>query len=386
MANQTPADEKRSVGAPKHHVDRSHYGDRLRVWMADRLDADAGSVTISDLDIPVATGFSNETVFFTAHWVDGNDPHEERFVARIEPADGGLFPVQTAATAVSVELQQRIMSHLADPATGADATKAPMPATLGHEPDPAVLGQPFFVMRFIDGVIPTDHPRYSQEGFLVDEATPAERTRMVQTGLEAMAAIHAVDWQAAGLDWLDASGNCSPTQQTQLALYRRYVDDELAGREHPVLARALDWLEANDPADERIGLSWGDARLGNIIWQGYRPAAVVDWEACALSPTEADLGWWLMFDRQSFDDVGAARMEGFPTRTEMISHYEAVSGREVRDPHYWEVFATMRFCAIFIRLADRLVAAGLVPAERSPFAENHVTTALAILLDEGPRP
>lgn len=386
MANQTPADEKRSVGAPKHHVDRSHYGDRLRVWMADRLDADAGSVTISDLDIPVATGFSNETVFFTAHWVDGDDQHEERFVARIEPADGGLFPVQTAATAVSVELQHRIMSHLADPATGADATKAPMPATLGHEPDPAVLGQPFFVMRFIDGVIPTDHPRYSQEGFLVDEATPAQRTTMVQSGLEAMAAIHAVDWQTAGLDWLDAGSGGNPTQQTQLTLYRRYVDDELAGREHPVLARALDWLEANDPADDRIGLSWGDARLGNIIWQDYRPAAVVDWEACALSPTEADLGWWLMFDRQSFDDVGAARMDGFPTRTEMIAHYEAVSGREVRDPHYWEVFATMRFCAIFIRLADRLVAAGLVPAERSPYAENHVTAALATLLDEGPRP
>lgn len=386
MADQTPADDKHSAGAPKHHVDRSHYGDRLQAWMTGRLDAEASGVSVTDLDIPVATGFSNETVFFTARWADGEGPHEERFVARIEPADGGLFPVQTPAASVSVELQHRIMSHLADPTTGADPAAAPMPTTLGYENDPAVLGQPFFVMRFIDGVVPSDHPRYSQEGFLVDEATPAQRSRMVRTGLEAMAAIHAVDWQAAGLGWLDADGSGSPTHRTQLALYRRYVDDELAGREHLVLARALDWLDANDPADDRIGLSWGDARLGNIIWNDYRPVAVVDWEACALSPTEADLGWWLMFDRQSFDDVGAARMEGFPTRTEMIAHYESVSGRDVRDPHYWEVFATMRFCAIFVRLADRLVAAGLVPADRSPFAENHVTAALATLLDEGPRP
>src|SRR6056297_2297674 len=90
---------RQSAGAPKHHVDRSHYGDRLQAWMADHLDADVGSVTITDLDIPVATGFSNETVFFTVRWADGNDPQEERFVARIEPADGGLFPVQTPATA-----------------------------------------------------------------------------------------------------------------------------------------------------------------------------------------------------------------------------------------------------------------------------------------------
>ncbi len=381
----TGADATAAAGA-KHHVDRTHYGDRLQAWMADRIDADAGSVTITDLDVPVATGFSNETVFFTADWVGGNGLHSERFVARIEPADGGLFPVQTPAGAVSVELQHRIMSHVADPATGADSTKAPMPETLGHEPDAGVLGQPFFVMRFIDGVIPSDHPRYSQEGFLVDEATPAQRRQLVNTGLEAMAALHDLDWRSAGLDWLDASGTGEPTQQVQIDLYRRYVAAELRDREHPVLARALDWLTENDPADERIGLSWGDARLGNIIWQDYTPAAVVDWEACALSPTEADIGWWLMFDRMSFDDVNVERMDGFPTRTEMIAHYAQVSGREVRDAHYWEVFATMRFCAIFIRLADRLVGAGLVPAERSPFAENHVTAALATLLDDGPRP
>ena len=32
-----------------------------------------------------------------------------------------------------------------------------------------------------------------------------------------------------------------------VALYRRYVKGELAGREHPVLMRSLDWLDANAP-------------------------------------------------------------------------------------------------------------------------------------------
>ncbi len=43
--------------------------------------------------------------------------------------------------------------------------------------------------------------------------------------------------------------------------------------------------------------------------------------------------------------------------------YEDISGREVRDAHYWEVFGAMRFAAIMIPLADRMVDAGLVPVE-----------------------
>ena len=72
---------------------------------------------------------------------------------------------------------------------------------------------------------------------------------------------------------------------------------------------------------------------------------------------------------------------------EMIAHYEQVSGREVRNPHYWEVFGAMRFCAIFIRLADRMTATGLVPAELNMAVANQVTASLAALLDiENPTP
>jgi aminoglycoside phosphotransferase (APT) family kinase protein len=276
---------------------------------------------------------------------------------------------------VSVDVQHRAMTAVEG--------VAPVPPLLGYEPDPAVLGQPFFVMGFVDGVIPSDAPRYSQAGFLVDEATPEQRHRMVASGLATMARIHAMDWRKAGLQWLDTTGDATPSTAAQVALYRRFAHETLAGRDHPVLTRAFDWLDANDPGDDRIGLAWGDSRLGNMIWRDYEPVAVVDWEACALSPTEADVGWWLMFDRMSFDDLDAPRLEGFPTREQMITLYEDASGREVRDPHYWEVFATMRFCAIMIRLADRMVAAGLVPAELNMSVDNDVTNALARQLDRG---
>jgi aminoglycoside phosphotransferase (APT) family kinase protein len=359
--------------APKFHKDRSGYAAALSTWFA-RAVPGATDIEISALDIPVASGFSNETVMFTTSWTEDGVRHEERMVGRIEPADGGLFPPQTPAATVSVLTQHRAMRAVA--AHGS----APVPDTVGYEPDPSLLGGPFFVMRFIDGRVPGDQPRYTQAGFVVDEATPADRKKMVETGLAAMASLHAIDWRTAGLEWLDISGNGTPTTAHQLELYRKLVAHELRGRPHPVMSHALDWLEANDPHDDRIGLSWGDARMGNIIWQDYEPAAVVDWEACAVCPTEADIGWWLMFDRMSFDDLDTPRLEGYPTREEMIAHYEAVSGREVRAAHYWEVFAVMRFAAIFIRLADRMVATGVFPAELNASVANQPTDALARLL------
>ena len=366
--------------APKFRTDRSHYAEALQTWMAKRFGDRAG-LAVTGIEVPVSTGFSNETVILDTAWRHDRCDREERYVVRIEPADGGMFPPQTPHCAVSVEVQYRAMRAVAE------AGVVPVPPLFGYEPDPAVLGAPFFVMGFVPGRIPADVPRYTESGFVVDEATPQERRRMVLSAIDTIAGIHSLDWRERGLDWLDPSSAGRPTTALQLGLYRNHVRSELAGREHPVLHAALDWLEANDPADERVGLTWGDARLGNIILQDYRAAAVLDWEVCALSPTEADVGWWLMFDRMSFDDLGIERFEGYPTRAEMIDHYEQVSGREVREPHYWEVFGAMRFCTIFIRLGDRMTAAGLLPPERNPAVGNQVTAALAVMLDiDNPTP
>ena len=49
------------------------------------------------------------------------------------------------------------------------------------------------------------------------------------------------------------------------------------------------WLLEADPGPDV--LSWGDARIGNIIYAGFEPAAVLDWEMAALGPRELDVSW-----------------------------------------------------------------------------------------------
>jgi aminoglycoside phosphotransferase (APT) family kinase protein len=358
------SEEANKVKADK---DYTEYERGLQGWM-ERALPERGDLRVHGAHTPQGSGHSNETVFFDTTWSAGGQEHSARYVARVEPPDGGVFPEQSPACAVSVELQHAMMAAIGR--TGV----APISPLLPFERDPSILGQPFFVMEFVAGQTPKDLPRYSQEGFVVD-ASPAERERLVQTGLEAMAAIHSLDWREAGLEWLDTSGD--PSMAHQIGIYRRFAEAELKGRDHPVLFGALDWLEQNDP-HAPVGVSWGDARTGNMIFDDFTCRAVVDWEAASIAPCEADIGWWIMFDRQSFEQMGVPRLEGIPSLEEQLTYYEECRGRKIMgDIHYWEVFAVARFCTIYIHLADRQVAAGLMPPEQSMAVENFVTDQLA---------
>lgn len=365
--------EKRPDQQEKAVADPETYRTALEAWMQLR-ESGATDLSVTEVDMPRSTGFSNETVFFRAAWQEAGAKVERRYVARIEPEKGALFPRQTPSCEVSVEVQYRIMEYLRR------ETDVPLPPTVAFEADGSILGRPFFVMEFVDGDIPGDVPLYSQEGFLVDRATPADRRRLIETGIDTMAAIHAVRVSEGDLAWLDASQKGTPQLRDQLALYRASAQEALAGREHPVLLRAFDYLETSAP-EATMGLSWGDSRIGNMIWSNYRPAAVVDWEACALCPPEADIGWWIMYDRMAFDDSGTARLEGYPERHEMVERWERTTGRVVSsDIDYWEIFAAMRFDYVMIPLGDRLEAAGIVPGEMRMWVDNGTTQALDRLL------
>jgi aminoglycoside phosphotransferase (APT) family kinase protein len=355
-------------------ADPETYRESLDGWMNAQMP-DAESVRVHDVDMPRATGFSNETVFFSTTASQAGEETTRKWVARIEPPDGGIFPEQTAACGISCEVQHRIMTAIRE------AGVAPIPEMFPLEKDLGVLGRPFFVMEFIEGKIPADVPRYTQAGFLVDEATPADRERMVRDACETMGTMAGLDWKALGLDWLDVRGEGTPTVADQLGLYRAYIDHHLRGREHPIIMASLEWLDRNVP-DCPMGISWGDSRLGNIIWQDYRCASVCDWEAVSLCPPEADIGWFVMFDRMSYDDLDAPRLEGFPTREEQVAIWEARSGRKVAGSvDYWEIFGAMRFDAIMIKLGDRMVRAGIAPEELSISVNNGTTDSLGRLLE-----
>jgi aminoglycoside phosphotransferase (APT) family kinase protein len=59
----------------------------------------------------------------------------------------------------------------------------------------------------------------------------------------------------------------------------------------PVFDEALEWLVAHRPEPERLSLCWGDAKIGNVL---YDPAngdvsALLDWEMARIGDPEMDL-------------------------------------------------------------------------------------------------
>ena len=339
-------------------------------WLAERLpDADyvrAGRMHRHE------GGYSAETIVVPLEIRRGGELRRERVVLRAEVEGTAVYPQQAPEVDVEVEIQYRAMQGLRH------ASKLPLAELIGYESDRSVLGNAFFVMRFVEGVVPSVDPPYSREGFFC-EASPEDRTRLIQNGLRTLAELHQVDWREAGFEWLAPPGT-RPGTAAQLELWERFAERELHGREHPVMRAGFEWLHAHLPQDHSIGVSWGDSRPGNIIWRDFEPVCLTDFENVAVGPPELDLGWWLMFDRTMHEVMGVPRLPGDLGREQQRDFYAEVSGRELNDVHYYEVLAAARYCAIVARVMNRHVERGQLPPDNALWRHNPPTTVLAELL------
>ncbi|MEZ5270414.1 MAG: phosphotransferase family protein [Microthrixaceae bacterium] len=163
------------------------------------------------------------------------------------------------------------------------STPAPVPRLRWLEEDPSLLGSAFFVMDRVDGEVPPDVMPYPIESFLLD-ATPEQQKTLQDSTVDVLAEIHStpIGEETAYLE-LDEPGDTALRKHVNHWLdYATWVRQ---GRSIDLLDRTERWLEANWPhaADRRDpALSWGDARIGNVIYRDFRPAAVLDWEMAGV--------------------------------------------------------------------------------------------------------
>jgi len=244
------------------------------------------------------------------------------------------------------------------------APSVPVPHVRWYEPDPGPLGSEFYVMDRVRGQGAPDYPPYVF-GSWVTEATPAQRRRIQDHTADIMAAIHAieVDERIAGVLARPDFGDTPLTQH--LAHQRWYYDWARDGVDFPLIEEALEWLEARRPADDPVGVNWGDARIGNILFDvdgDLSPVAVVDWEMACLGAPEADVAWQLML-HHFFCDIAAVMgmddpMPDFLRVEDFVARYEATAGRRLRHLEWYYVFDHLRFAIISLRTSRRAVASG----------------------------
>jgi aminoglycoside phosphotransferase (APT) family kinase protein len=340
----------------------------LEAWLRRRLATE--HVEVTDLRIPKA-GYSNETILARAGWTDaGGTKHERPFVLRIEATGHQLFQEADALG------QAAVMSGLAG--------KVPVPTIWLTDDDPSVLGAPFFLMDQVEGRIPPDLPTWHKRGWAT-ELTPAQRTRLYDNALGGLVELHRVDWRDT-LAFLESEGPGTALDRYLVHVQHWYDwcgDARTTGAD--VLAAAMDHVVANRPDDPSAQVSWGDARVGNMIFaEDLSVAAMLDWEGATIGPPGIDVGWWLMFEQYLSEAQGVTRLDGVPDRTGIIARYQQLGGAPVPAIDYYELLAGLVFALINSRLVQVLTAGGNIDPVFGATIITRITTMMQRFLD-GPR-
>src|SRR5205823_6308214 len=159
-----------------------------------------------------------------------------RFVAKIRPTGETVFPEYDLAA--QFHCMRAVRQH----------SEVPAAPARWYEPDESVLGRDFYVMDHVEGNIPPDNLPYTMDGFLLT-STPGEQRRLYESSVEVLAGLHRIDWQRAGIDFLDRPRFGATGLEQQIGEGAAYLDWVARGRSQPVPEAALTKLRGTLPAD-----------------------------------------------------------------------------------------------------------------------------------------
>jgi len=218
-----------------------------------------------------------------------------------------------------------------------EPTPVRSPRVLAVGDDTDVIGAPFYVMEEVSGDVITDAMPAPLDN-------PEQRRLIARQLIEALVEVHDVDWEAVGLE-----GFGKPTGYLERQL-RRFggLWEHNRTREIPEVEQVGTWLQENMPESPPATIVHGDYRLGNTMFAHDTPArlkAIFDWEMATIGDPLADLGYMVMMWAQPSDPPSkfnlhtVTRLEGFPTRDELVAAYEQLSGRSMQALNWYVTLA-----------------------------------------------
>ena len=221
-------------------------------------------------------------------------------------------------------------------------TAVPVPDALAYCDDVDVIGAPFYVMSYVEGIVLHD------DATAVAELDGAARAHSGESLVDALVALHAVDVDAVGLGDLARRDELVARQ-----LKRWHAQFEASKtRDVPAVDRVHELLAARIPPQTESTVVHGDFRLGNCIVDHTGDVrAVLDWEICTLGDPRADVGYVLATwaepgDPLRADDHNPTLVPGFTTRDVLLARYADRSGRDVTAIPYFVAFSFWRLACI----------------------------------------
>lgn len=303
-----------------------------------------------------SNGMSSETILLTGRWTEDGKPVEQRWVARVAPTEADV-PVFSS---YRLDDQFEVMRK------AAELTDIPIPAVRWLENTGEVLGRPFFLMDRVDGVVPPDVMPYTFGNNWFADASPEQQRALQDSTVEVLAKLHSIPDAQQTFSYLaDADPPGDSTLRRHFNWLKEWYEFAVpdVGRS-ALVDKAITWLEEHFPHDVAASepvLVWGDSRIGNVLYQDFRPAAVLDWEMATVGPREFDVAW-IIFAHMVFQELcGLAGLPGLPDvlrEDDVVQTYRELSGAAVGDLHWFYVYSAVVWCCVFMRTSARRIHFG----------------------------
>ena len=317
--------------------DLEELNGQLTTWLKAQMPQAQG-LTLQNLAYPFGAGRSHETILFDAAWTEHGKAVSRGLVLRVKPSANMVYPDDL------FEEQYKVMRVLHD------RKIVPVAETLWFETDESVLGAPFFVMEKLKGRVAVSVPPYSQKGWVFD-ATPAQRAKFWENGVRALAGIQKTP--LADVQFLAGPAHARSGLAQEWDKYSRFVEwlSESEGR-RPELDALRDHLRARWPKNQPEGIVWGDARLGNLMYNDdFEVIAVMDWEQASLGGALNDLAWWLFLSGTMHGGVGRPALEGMGSRDDTIALWRDITGKSTDDLDWYEGFTALKIGCLSVSTA-----------------------------------
>ncbi len=304
-----------------------------------------------------STGMSSETIILTARWQQDGQQIEQKLVARVAPTteDVPVFPIYR------LDHQFEVIRQVGE------LTDVPVPVVRWIEPTGDVLGAPFFLMEYVDGVVPPDVMPYTFGNNWFADAPVDQQRKLQDATVDVLAKLHSIPNAQKTFGFLAEGQNGDTALRRHFNWVRSWYDFAAPdiGRS-PLVERTLAWLEDNWPqeaAEREPVLLWGDARVGNVLYRDFAPVAVLDWEMVTLGPRELDVAW-MIYAHMVFQELtGLAGMPGLPEvmrEDDVRATYERLAGVEVGGLNWFYVYSGVMWACVFMRTGARRVHFGEV--------------------------
>jgi aminoglycoside phosphotransferase (APT) family kinase protein len=230
-------------------------------------------------------------------------------------------------------------------------TGFPVARPYGLCTDDSVLGSWFYVMAMVEG-------RTLWDGGL-PELTPPQRTATYHAMIDTLAALHSVDYEAAGLGAYGKPGNYFERQVGRWTKQYRASETE----HMPEMESLIDYLARTVPPQTRTSIVHGDFRIDNMIFDATEPRviAVLDWELSTLGDPLADVAYLLMnWVTEPEGRSGVQGMTGpetgIPTLEEAAARYcEATNRDGVPDLNWYFAYNLFRLAGIVQGIKKRVI-------------------------------